>query len=189
MKRIKQLIVFLITLYLLNRVGVLLAEFINKYILIDLHRFKLDIHEWKWNKTICNIDMKGWFIRLIPFNVMYLGTYIFMIPLNASCLLLYGRYRRQCVSRFDALKQYYFGIFATYIGVYVIFFILRFFYFDPEYAFGNAGGEFLPLLCESYSPYSPVIVPGFLLANIIFGAILVYFLEPRFDRWIDGRAK
>lgn len=180
----KRILTFLISLYLLNRIGILLTEYLNKYIFIDLDIFKLDVNELKWDKSITDTSFRGWLLRILPFNIMYLYGYIFIMALNLLCLISYYRLKAYNISKVQALKQYYFCMILTYLGAYFIFFILRFLYFDADLAFTKTGDGILKLLCESYAPYSPTMITGFLLANILFGYILTYLLEPLFDKWL-----
>jgi hypothetical protein len=154
-----------------------MIEFLNIYILVDLEILGIEVDEGEWDNYLSELSFKGVFLRLIPFNVMYMYSYMFIIPLNIFCLLLYYSKKNLEELKSQALSRYFLNVISVYIGSFVVFFILRFIFFEDR-GFANTGGGVLKLMCESYSPYSPFLITGFLLANILFGWILIYILTP-----------
>lgn len=173
----KKIFWFLFALFILNRCGTLLTEYLNNYILVDLDILGIDVDEEEWDNYLSDLSFKGVLLRLVPFNGMYIYSYMFIIPLNFLCLLLYVRGNKVNELRIQALRRYYFNMVLIYVGSYLMFFILRFIFFEAG-RFANTGGGVLKLLCESYAPYSPFLITGFLLANILFGWVLIYIVTP-----------
>ena len=174
--KIRKTIEFIIAFYLVNRITYLSLEVFKHIIYYDYddHLF-LEINA---NSIEHVVHLNNLLLHMVPFNPYYLFGWFPIITLNFLTLLIYYKKRTTLDHVFHRIVQYFFSIIGVFMLSVMMFMILSFFNDYQNHVICDRCIS--QLLLETYAPYVPQMICGFLMGNIIFSVIWIFIMEKFF---------
>ena len=165
--------VFLFGLYLANRITYLSFEIFKDLLYYEYENFELRDRSLEGVFYLKNFQ--NFLVSSVPLNPYFVLGWSPIIFLNAVLLIFYFKKRQGRGEAYNKISLYYYSIILIFLFSLLLFVLFSYF---NNFQYQAVGADrFYKLYLESYAPYAPRMICGFIIGQCIFGLLWVFVFE------------